>query len=120
MKPLEVILPWPPAALSPNARHGHWGSLSRPKRKYRTTCAWLARQAGFARLGADRLRVGLVIVPPDLRHRDLDNVIAALKSGLDGLVDALGVDDSRWALDPAPRWGDGVGGFVKVTVEVVA
>jgi crossover junction endodeoxyribonuclease RusA len=28
----------------------------------------------------------------------LDNLLASMKAGLDGLADALGVDDSRWRL----------------------
>ena len=28
----------------------------------------------------------------------MDNLLSRLKSGLDGLADVLGVDDSRWSL----------------------
>jgi crossover junction endodeoxyribonuclease RusA len=44
------------------------------------------------------LRVTLRVYPPDKRRRDWDNVIASLKSGLDGIADALGIDDSRFRL----------------------
>jgi len=55
--------------------------------------------------------------PPDKRARDLDNVLAAMKAGNDGLVDAMGIDDSRWGL--SVQWGEVVkGGEVRVTVEV--
>jgi hypothetical protein len=42
--------------------------------------------------------IGVVykIVPPDGRHRDLDNIIASLKPFQDGLCDALGVNDRRF------------------------
>lgn len=46
----------------------------------------------------------------------MDNCIAAMKAGLDGLADVLGVDDSRWELVATigePRKG----GAVAVTVE---
>ena len=48
----------------------------------------------------------------------MDNLIAAMKSGLDGLADALGVDDSRWALTCAID--DNIGGMVRfgITREV--
>jgi crossover junction endodeoxyribonuclease RusA len=44
------------------------------------------------------LRVTLKIYPPDKRRRDWDNIVASLKSGLDGIADALGIDDSRFRL----------------------
>jgi crossover junction endodeoxyribonuclease RusA len=63
------------------------------------------------------LAVHLHFVPPDRRRRDLDNLIASMKAGLDGLADALGVDDSRWKLSAeAPAAGGEVGGFVRVEV----
>lgn len=36
--------------------------------------------------------------PPDRRRRDLDNMLAACKAYLDGISDALGVDDSNFKL----------------------
>jgi len=32
--------------------------------------------------------------PPSKRHYDLDNLLASMKAGLDGMADALGVDDN--------------------------
>lgn len=60
-----------------------------------------ARAHGVGRIDAPELAVCLVFVPPDRRHRDLDNCIASIKAGLDGLADVLGVDDSRWTLRAA-------------------
>jgi len=49
----------------------------------------------------------------------MDNVLSSMKSGLDGLVDALGIDDSHWAL--VIEWGEPVkGGSVHITVELLA
>jgi crossover junction endodeoxyribonuclease RusA len=33
---------------------------------------------------------------PDKRHRDADNCLAAAKAGLDGMADALGVNDRHF------------------------
>jgi crossover junction endodeoxyribonuclease RusA len=112
--PLAVILPWPPSGLSPNARHAHWSQLATLKRRYRAACANSARAQGAARIEADRLQVALTFVPPDRRHRDADNCLASMKSGLDGLADVLGVDDSRWRV--GFEVAEGVGGFVRVEV----
>ena len=35
---MNVTLPWPPSALSPNARQ-HWSALARAKKAYRAACA---------------------------------------------------------------------------------
>ena len=40
--------------------------------------------------------VSIVFVSPDKRHRDLDNCLAAAKAQLDGIADALGVNDKRF------------------------
>jgi crossover junction endodeoxyribonuclease RusA len=51
-------------------------------------------------------------VPPDRRHRDLDNLLASIKAGLDGLADVWKVDDSKWSLQ-ITKSGE-VGGWVEV------
>lgn len=94
---LTVTLPWPPAALSPNAR-AHWRVRHRAAAQYRRDCALLARAAGLQLPeGEGRLILGLDFVAPDRRRRDDDNLIASFKAGRDGLADALGLDDTRFA-----------------------
>ena len=90
-----IILPWPPAALSPNAR-GHWSARARAAKRYRADC-WALAKAAKARVdwgGLVALRLNFV--PPSSRRRDDDNLVAAFKSGRDGIADALGIDDSRF------------------------
>jgi crossover junction endodeoxyribonuclease RusA len=114
---LRVVLPWPGAALSPNSR-GHWRKSAAAKKHYRRTCAILARQQGTVAgcMPAGRLRVCMTFVQPDKRRRDLDNLIAAMKSGLDGLADAMGVDDARFALSAELIDATSRTGFVRVEV----
>jgi len=109
-----LTLPWPPASLSPNKRQ-HWSALARAKAAYRYACAMTAKQQGATKVAAERLAVSLVFMPPDRRHRDLDNCLAAMKAGLDGLADVLGVDDSKWRL--SIEMGEATGGFVRVEVK---
>ena len=114
---LILTLPWPPKELSPNARQ-HWSKLAKAKKAYRVACSWTAKEQGAQRIEADRLHLALAFHAPSRRAYDLDNALARMKSGLDGLADVLGVDDSRWSL--SIERADTVGGFVKVRVEVLA
>ena len=91
------VLPWPPKDLSPNQRL-HWSKVAKAKAAYRAACGWTAKEQGAQKIDAGSLNVHLVFFPPDRRHRDRDNMLAAMKSGLDGLADVLGVDDYLWRL----------------------
>jgi len=44
------------------------------------------------------LHLRITFHPPDMRRRDLDNMLASIKSQLDGIADVIGVDDSMWGL----------------------
>lgn len=115
---MNIILPWPPTGLSPNARL-HWAKLARLKKQYRATCAWQARIQGARAIKANALHITVEFVPPTRRAFDLDNALARMKSGLDGLADALKVDDSRWELTIRKAPAGTIGGFVRVHVEVM-
>jgi crossover junction endodeoxyribonuclease RusA len=121
MTALHVTLPWPPKTLSPNSR-SHWRKLASVKATYRHACWALTREAAgldFARPLSGMVDVALEFVPPDRRLRDLDNCIASLKSGLDGLADALQIDDRRFRLIAELADPGTVGGFVRVRIGVL-
>ena len=75
------------------------------------------RAQSAERIQADKLHLSLTFYPPTRRAFDLDNALARMKSGLDGLADVLEVDDRHWSLsiDRAEE----VGGMVKVEVRHV-
>ncbi len=106
-------LPWPPKELSPNARL-HWAKLAKAKKAYRAECAYLAIAQGIRKVEADKLHLSLTFFAPTRRAYDLDNALARMKAGLDGLADVLGVDDSKWSLSIAR--GDRTGGYVLVSI----
>lgn len=108
-----IVLPWPPKELSPNARL-HWSRLAKAKKAYRAACAAQAMEQGLRRVQADKLHLSLTFYPPTRRAFDLDNALARMKSGLDGLADVLGVDDKHWSL--SIERSDQIGGMVKVEV----
>ncbi|MDR2333723.1 MAG: endonuclease [Burkholderiaceae bacterium] len=113
---IRLTLPWPPKELSPNARQ-HWRVLAKAKKAYREACAWTAKEQGACKQDAEKLHLAITFFPPSRRAYDLDNALARMKSGLDGLADVLGVDDKHWSLsiDRAEE----IGGFVSVEVSYV-
>ena len=120
MKPLyDLTLPWPPSELSPNARQ-HWAQLAKAKQKYRNECYLHAIAQNAKKITADRLEIGLEFVPPNRRKFDIDNLLGRMKSGLDGLADVLGVDDSRWSIRMARSCAPLPPGFVLVTVTPIS
>lgn len=110
----EVTLPWPPKELSPNART-HWAVLARTKKAYRYACGMQAKAQGVKPARTDRLNVHFTFYPPSKRRIDMDNCIARMKSGIDGLADVLQVDDSRWTM--SFEMAEAIGGMVKIRIE---
>lgn len=93
-----VILPWPDSRLSPNAREDR-RAIAGIRKAQKDTAFWLAKKAGlsFPHLH-EGLHVRVTFNPPDRRRRDLDNMLASVKSALDGIALATGVDDHLWGL----------------------
>jgi crossover junction endodeoxyribonuclease RusA len=111
----EVVLPWPCRDLHPNAR-GHWAKKANAAKAYRNECWVRAKVAKMAPLGDGKIKVSIVFVPPDRRRRDVDGMLSAIKSGLDGMAQAMGVDDHRFELSLGVAERVGAGGFVRVMV----
>lgn len=114
----SVLLPWPPKALSPNAR-GHWSKRSRAAKSYRMQCFLMAKQARLV-APAGRILLALEFIPPTRRRRDDDNLLAAFKAGRDGLADALGIDDSQFVSQVQLSAGVHPQGAVRVTLSSYA
>lgn len=97
---MKVTLPWPDSALLPNRRHGkHWTSTHKAKTAAREAAMAEAmvsvRRHGFIAPDGD-LSVSIVLYPPDRRRRDIDGTLSSLKHCLDGIAQAIQVDDSRF------------------------
>jgi len=114
---MTLALPWPPRELSPNAR-AHWSKKSKLAKRYRRTCHLLAYDAGL-KAPPGRIKLVLEFVPPDRRHRDDDNLLAAFKAGRDGLADALKIDDHRFVTTFSVSDECTPGGAVRVSIEAL-
>ena len=113
---IEISLPWPMRDLSPNVRT-HWTKLSKARATYRQACRIEAQKQGLKKIDAESLHLDITFYPPSLRQYDLDNCLASIKSGLDGIADACGVDDSTWSLT-IRKSKKQIGGIVKIIINV--
>jgi crossover junction endodeoxyribonuclease RusA len=109
----ELVFAWPPSVLNPNQR-AHWSMKSRAAKAYRHDCWARTKAANITLPDNEKLALWIDFYPPDKRHRDDDNMIAAFKSGRDGLAEALGVNDKRFRIFPQVM--DKIGGMVKVRI----
>ncbi len=120
---MTVTLSLPPKALTPNARP-HWAAKARAVQAYRGEAFLMARRAvaGVGNGGQWWAKVGTEIMVRSTfwfrvnRRRDRDNAQASLKSALDGIAEAMGVDDSRFIMAPATLLVDATGPRVEVVL----
>lgn len=76
---------------------------ARAAKAYRRTCGLLALP--FKRPMVGPITLALTFHPPTRASYDEDNLVARMKSGLDGLADGLGVNDKLFRL-AAPVIGE--------------
>ena len=115
-----VVLPFPDRRLNPNSSKGtHWAATVALRKKARSDAAYLTREACAGQRFQPGQELALVItfVQPDRRSRDRDNLLAASKPMLDGVADALGVNDSQFEPVTIRREYGGKPGAVKVEIE---
>lgn len=115
---IEIVLGWPPTDLSPNARK-HWAQVARAKKQYRQNCS-TATKLQLKKYKYDSLPEKLVLemtfIPPDRRSYDRDNLVARMKAGIDGLADALRINDKRFNTVISTMDQDYLGGFVRIRI----
>ena len=107
-----LTLPWFPPDLKPNARVYRLKKAIAAK-QYRQACYLLAK--GHAPMQG-HLRI--VFYPPNRRLMDLDNCLASIKFGLDGVADAWGIND-RLFRPLTIDFGDRIGGYVEISEVVI-
>lgn len=112
---IAVSLPWPPSVLKPNGQHGHWSTKSTAAKRYRADCRMLCIANGVRPVEIDRAHLTIRFCPPDNRRRDLDNMLASFKQGIDAISESIGVDDHRFGFT-LTRGEPVKGGAVQVTI----
>lgn len=89
-----IKLPFPPASLSGHAK-GHWRAKSGPTAKHRAWARLATLAAAPAVPAKGDISIHIRFVPPD-RRGDRTNFANRMKPYLDGIADALGVNDARF------------------------
>ena len=110
-----IRIPWPPGILNGHAK-GHWRKRAKATKDQRTAAFWAAKAAGVTTDPNAVLR--FTYHPPDRRRRDVQNMPGALKAAVDGIADAMGVDDNGFRPQFPDRFGEPVPDGV-VIVEVL-
>ena len=118
---LRIRIPeWtPPASLGVNA-HKHWRSKHGPEQTARDIAFHATRSTVAQRdwtCPDMPVLVAVVAWEKKSRRKDADNTLNCLKHTIDGMCEALGIDDKRFItamafqrIDPAKR------GFVELTI----
>jgi crossover junction endodeoxyribonuclease RusA len=114
----RLTLPFPDSRLSPNNRRAHrW--LTDVRNIARNTGYYAALDAGLCIPDRTPLHLWLTFSPPDNRRRDVDNLLSASKSTLDGIFKALHVDDCNVKLTTLEMGKRVKGGQMTVMIEPI-
>jgi crossover junction endodeoxyribonuclease RusA len=116
MSAVTFGLPFPAKILWPNGR-GHWAEKARAVKSARQSAWAAALAAGVKSLPvSDAYDIAVTVHPKTRNAIDADNCVASLKAALDGIADALGVDD-RTFNTPSITFGEPVkGGLLTLTI----
>lgn len=114
---ISFTLPWPHRALSQNARV-HWTRRAKRTRQARSD-AYLLTVAAMRDQPAltGKVAVHLAFAPPNRLRRDAHNLAASMKGAIDGIADALLIDDSQFVV--SHEMLDELAGEVRMTLSRV-
>lgn len=90
----EIVLPFPPASLSGHAK-GKWWNTSAIVKKHRDLARLATLDACIPVPDEGDILVRFTFIPPDNRG-DRVNFPNRIKAAIDGIAQALGVNDSRF------------------------
>lgn len=116
---ITLHLSWPSRPLWQNTRT-HWAQERDAKAKSRREAWAVAMEAGAHRLQIERPILRFAFHPPDKRKRDAHNMPATMKAAIDGIADAMQMDDALFLVVWPRAFAEPVkGGLVVVQIEAV-
>jgi len=108
-----LTFPWPPKELSPN-NCSHYYEKAKKKAIYKDLWYWTTKEANIQK--GDYSELSIVFYKQNRRWMDLDNMLASIKSGLDGMCLALEIDD-RCFTKITVEIGQEIAGMIKVEIK---
>lgn len=115
---MNIELPYPHKALWPNGR-AHWAAKGKQTKLHRAWAYALAKSSlpvCFQHNG-EPIPVHIAIyAKPRGQMPDADNVLASCKAYLDGIADALGVNDNVFVPQPVQFLGRSKFGSIEVRI----
>jgi crossover junction endodeoxyribonuclease RusA len=114
---IEFDVPWPDKYLNPN-NFSRWPTAEAKEVAFEYAY-YMAKSFTLNSefRPPEQIAITYTFYPPNVRTRDDDNFIAAMKASRDGVAKALNVDDACFVTQPA-QWGSVVRGG-KVTLTLV-
>ena len=99
---IRVVLPWPDPRLAPNKAAGRdWRALAAIKSDAKGYAYVATKNAiqgdSDGSLGSGDVPITITFQFPDKRRRDTDGLLSAMKSSLDGVAQAIDIDDSKFS-----------------------
>lgn len=106
-----MIFDWPDSKLNPNDR-AHYQTKAKIRAKQKSAAFYITKSYG--KKWPEPVAIDIIFHPPNKRHRDLDNLLASCKGMIDGICEAMGINDKN--IHPITLdWGDVVkGGRVEI------
>ena len=119
----HLLLPWPRRALWQNFKC-HWLLEAKAVKQARMGAFYASLEAGLTRMPTGEgwtHHLSFDFCPPDRRKRDLQNMPATQKAAIDGIADALKVDDATFKVKWPEEFGtvSDNGGSVLVVVRAI-
>lgn len=95
---LTIELPFPPSKLSRNGSQGDYRGKAAYAKAYRADCLIACQNAAGSIDWLPDIPVMLELTyhAHDKRHRDLDNLLAMTKQGIDAIAEYIGIDDKHF------------------------
>jgi crossover junction endodeoxyribonuclease RusA len=114
---MNIELPYPDKVLSPNSRC-HWAKKASAAKNARAIAFYIAKNADKTEFAGyeKRLHLWIDIYPKTKNYPDADNMLSSLKSALDGIADALELNDRRFIPHPFVKDETHKGGRVAIRI----
>ena len=113
---MKIVFPWYPAQVKPNWS-GHYMTKAKYKAIYRQVCKEQTLKAMETQENTnDYTEMTFVFSKPNKRNFDLDNCLSSAKSLVDGMADALGINDKCFKVIHI-SFAEQIGGFITVELK---